>query len=97
VEPVIKPADQLQTSMFGSEQLFPKPAKAVHPQKPTSLYGNEVDKPYWKKQFDAQGMKSRIFEFQYDVIPIRLRDTAAQESRAFEFVYNPDVTEPGEL
>jgi hypothetical protein len=42
-------------------------------------------------------MKSRIFEFQYDVVPIQLRDTAAQESRAFEFVFNPEITEPGEL
>lgn len=77
--------------------MFPRPAKTVQPKKETTLYGNEDTKPYWKKQFDAQGMKSRIFEFQYDVIPIKLRPTAAQDSRAFEFVFNPEVTEPGEL
>ena len=42
-------------------------------------------------------MKSRIFEHQYDVIPIRLRDTAAQTSIAFDFVFNPEITGPGEL
>ncbi len=83
--------------MFGSEQVFPKPAKAVVPQKETSLYGNEVVRPTWKRQFEAQGMKSKVFEQMYDVVPIRLRDTAAQTSIAFDFVFNPEVSGPGEL
>lgn len=61
------------------------------------MYGNEETKPYWRKQFEAQGMKSRIFEFQNDIIPIKTRPTAAQSSMVFEFVFNPDQTSPGEL
>jgi len=83
--------------MYGHEEPPGRPSKTVKEKKQTSMYGNEDEKPQHRRQFEAQGMKSRIFEFQHDVIPIRLRPTAAQESMVFEFAFNPEITPPGQL